>query len=156
MKVSDLVAAYIKARDKEAKLKAEYEAAVEPIKELREKIEARGRLHAVLTRDDDIFLPLAERVALAHRANAALFLSIHADTLAAPHVEGATVYTVSAAASDAEAARTAEHENSADQAAGLESPAAALRSFNRSSIGQTRCGSPSNHSRRPAAPTRWL
>ena len=91
---------------------------------LRDKIEAGGRLHAVLTRDDDIFLPLAERVALAHRANAALFLSIHADTLAAPHVEGATVYTVSAAASDAEAARTAEHENSADQAAGLETPTA--------------------------------
>ncbi len=91
---------------------------------LRDKIEAGGRLHAVLTRDDDIFLPLAERVALAHRANAALFLSIHADTLAAPHVEGATVYTVSAAASDAEAARTAEHENNADQAAGLETPAA--------------------------------
>jgi len=92
---------------------------------LRDRIEAGGRLHAVLTRDDDVFLPLEERVTLARRANAALFLSIHADTLAAPHVEGATIYTVSRAASDAEAARTAAQENHADQAAGLAGPAAA-------------------------------
>ena len=90
---------------------------------LRDRIEAGGRLHAILTRDDDVFLPLEERVRLARKANAALFLSIHADTLAAPHVEGATIYTVSRAASDAEAARTATQENHADQAAGLESPA---------------------------------
>ena len=89
---------------------------------LREKIEAGGRLRVVLTRDDDVFLPLDERVALARRANAALFVSIHADTLAAPHVEGATIYTVSRAASDAEAARTAAQENRADQAAGLQTP----------------------------------
>lgn len=89
---------------------------------LREKIEADGRLRVVLTRDEDIFLPLEERVALARRANAALFVSIHADTLAEPHVEGATIYTVSRAASDAEAARTAAQENRADQAAGLQTP----------------------------------
>lgn len=84
------------------------------------KIEAGGRLKPVLTRSEDVFLPLAERVRIAHRNNAALFLSIHADTLAEGHVEGATVYTVSAKASDAEAARIAEKENLADQAAGLE------------------------------------
>lgn len=84
------------------------------------KIEAGGRLHAVMTRNEDVFLPLNERVRLARASNAALFLSIHADTLAEPHVEGATVYTVSAKASDAEAARIAEKENLADQAAGLE------------------------------------
>jgi N-acetylmuramoyl-L-alanine amidase len=85
------------------------------------KIEQGGRIKAVLTRNEDVFLPLGERVRAAHRANASLFLSIHADTLAEGHVEGATVYTVSAKASDAEAARTAEKENLADQAAGLES-----------------------------------
>lgn len=89
---------------------------------LRERIESGGRLRAVLTRDDDVFLPLEERVALARRANAALFLSIHADTLAAPHVEGATVYTVSREASDAEAARTAVQENRANQVAGMDAP----------------------------------
>lgn len=85
------------------------------------KIEQGGRIKAVMTRNEDIFLPLAERVRIAHHNNAALFLSIHADTLAEGHVEGATVYTVSARASDAEAARIAEKENLADQAAGLES-----------------------------------
>jgi N-acetylmuramoyl-L-alanine amidase len=87
---------------------------------LKAKIEAGGRLSAVLTRNEDVFLPLNERVRIAHGANAALFLSIHADTLAEGHVEGATVYTVSAKASDAESARIAEKENLADQAAGLE------------------------------------
>jgi N-acetylmuramoyl-L-alanine amidase len=85
------------------------------------KIEQGGRLKAALTRNEDVFLPLGERVRIAHGNGAALFLSIHADTLAEGHVEGATVYTVSARASDAEAARIAEKENLADQAAGLES-----------------------------------
>lgn len=85
------------------------------------KIEAGGRLKVVLTRSEDIFLPLNERVQIAHRNNAALFLSIHADTLAEGHVEGATIYTVSTKASDAEAAKIAEKENLADKAAGLES-----------------------------------
>ncbi|KAF2990724.1 N-acetylmuramoyl-L-alanine amidase [Methylocystis sp. MJC1] len=85
------------------------------------KIEAGGRLKTVLTRNEDIFLPLNERVQIAHRNNAALFLSIHADTLAEGHVEGATVYTVSTKASDAEAAKIAEKENLADKAAGVES-----------------------------------
>jgi N-acetylmuramoyl-L-alanine amidase len=90
---------------------------------LAEKIEAGGRLKAVLTRSEDVFVPLNERVRFAHLQNAALFLSIHADTLAEGHVEGATVYTVANKASDAEAARIAEKENLADQAAGLESKA---------------------------------
>jgi N-acetylmuramoyl-L-alanine amidase len=90
-------------------------------KALAAKIEAGGRLKAALTRNEDVFLPLNERVRLAHQNNAALFLSIHADTLAEGHVEGATVYTVSAKASDAEAARIAEKENLADKAAGLDS-----------------------------------
>ncbi len=87
---------------------------------LKEKIEAKGQLTVLLTRTTDVFVPLDERVRFARRRNAALFLSIHADTLGAASVEGATVYTVSARASDAEAARIAEKENLADQAAGLE------------------------------------
>jgi len=84
------------------------------------KIEARGKAHAILTRTEDIFIPLAERMRFGRRAKAALFMSIHADTLGAGHVEGATVYTVSAKASDAEAAKIAETENRADLAGGLE------------------------------------
>ncbi len=90
-------------------------------KSVASKLEADGRLAVVLTRQDDTFVPLAERVRLARESGALLFVSIHADTLAeATDVAGATVYTVSERASDATAARLAEKENSADAAAGLD------------------------------------
>ena len=81
-----------------------------------------GRYSVVLTRTDDVFVPLGERVRIAQSSNAQLFLSIHADTLNEGGVSGATVYTVSDKASDAHAARLAEKENFADQVAGFESP----------------------------------
>ena len=74
-----------------------------------------------MTRNGDEFVSLADRVKIARDANAALLISIHADTLqAAADVSGATVYTVADRASDAEAARIAERENAADRAAGVE------------------------------------
>ena len=85
------------------------------------KLDADGRFKVVMTRDDDNFVPLSERVRMARDGNAALFLSIHADTLSeAADVSGATVYTVSDRASDREAARVAEKENQSDAAAGLD------------------------------------
>jgi N-acetylmuramoyl-L-alanine amidase len=59
---------------------------------------------------------------MARDQHAELFVSLHADALAGggASVQGATVYTVSERASDAEAARVAEHENNADSAAGVE------------------------------------
>ena len=85
------------------------------------KLDADGRFKIVMTRDDDSFVPLSERVRIARDRNAALFVSIHADTLSrAADVSGATVYTVSDRASDAEAARVAEKENQSDAAAGLD------------------------------------
>ncbi|WP_292529878.1 N-acetylmuramoyl-L-alanine amidase [Methylocystis sp.] len=101
----------------------EKDVVLEFARALRQKIDEGGQARVLLTRDHDMFLPLAERVRIARENNASLFVSIHADTLAAAHVEGATVYTVSERASDAEAARMAEKENLADQAAGLESKA---------------------------------
>ncbi len=90
-------------------------------KTLAAKLEADGRLTVVMTRDDDHFVPLSERVRMARDGDAALFVSIHADTLSeAGDVAGATVYTVSDRASDAEAARVAEKENQSDAAAGLD------------------------------------
>src|SRR5262249_41295453 len=66
-------------------------------KRLEEKIEAAGKYRVLLTRSDDTFVPLAERVRFAREASAALFMSIHADSL--PHREGdaqgATGYTLS-------------------------------------------------------------
>ena len=75
-----------------------------------------------MTRTDDTFVPLAERVHMARNAGAALFVSIHADSL--PHGEGdaqgASVYTLSDTASDSESARLAEKENRADVIAGVD------------------------------------
>ena len=88
---------------------------------LKERIEADGRFRVVMTRDDDRFIALNQRVQLAREAGAALFISIHADSLTrAQEVRGATVYTGSERATDAEAARLAAKENDADAVAGLE------------------------------------
>lgn len=90
-------------------------------RELAQKLAAGGRYRVVMTRNGDEFVSLADRVKMARDANAALLISIHADTLqAAAEVSGATVYTVADRASDAEAARIAERENAADRAAGVE------------------------------------
>jgi N-acetylmuramoyl-L-alanine amidase len=88
-------------------------------KALAARLESQGRYKVVLTRGSDVFIPLAERVQIARDANAALFVSIHADTLYEGHVQGATVYTASERASDSEAARLADKENQADAAAGV-------------------------------------
>ena len=89
--------------------------------ELAARLEAGGRYRVVLTRHGDEFVSLDDRVKVARDADAALLISIHADTLqAAADVSGATVYTVADRASDAEAARIAERENAADKAAGVE------------------------------------
>ncbi|WP_449255079.1 N-acetylmuramoyl-L-alanine amidase [Bosea sp. (in: a-proteobacteria)] len=88
---------------------------------LKEQLEAGGRYRVVMTRDDDRFVPLAERVKIGQDEKADLFISIHADSLTqAQDVRGATVYTRSERATDAEAARLAAKENQADAVAGLE------------------------------------
>src|SRR5436190_7918510 len=90
---------------------------------LSEKLEKTGKYRVTMTRTDDRFVPLGERVRMARSQGAALFVSIHADALASRNeadVRGATVYTVSDTASDDEAARLAEHENKADAIAGVD------------------------------------
>jgi N-acetylmuramoyl-L-alanine amidase len=89
---------------------------------LRDRIERAGKYRVLMTRSDDTFVPLADRVSIARNAGAALFVSIHADSL--PHKEGdaqgATVYTLSETASDSASARLAEEENRADVIAGVD------------------------------------
>lgn len=90
-------------------------------KALRERLLRSGAVAVEMTRDDDRFIALNERVSFARSRNAALFVSLHADTLLGEgDVRGASVYTVSDRASDAQAARAAEKENRADLLAGLE------------------------------------
>jgi len=88
---------------------------------LRDRLEKSGKYRVVMTRTDDTFIPLADRVRIARNQSAALFVSIHADAL--PRREGdargATIYTLSDRASDAEAERLAEAENKADAIGGV-------------------------------------
>jgi N-acetylmuramoyl-L-alanine amidase len=83
---------------------------------------ADGRFRAVLTRTQDTFLPLAERVALARAAGADAFLSIHTNAVADPAYSGAIVFTRSERGSDGQAADRARLENQADRVAALEVP----------------------------------
>ena len=74
----------------------------------------------VLTREQDIFIPLRERIKVAREAKADLFISVHADTVANPSIRGLSIYTLSETASDAEAAALADKENKADLIAGID------------------------------------
>ena len=73
-----------------------------------------------MTREKDEFLRLDDRVRIARQHEADLFISIHADTISLKGIRGATVYTVSDKASDAEAQALADRENLSDQLAGME------------------------------------
>ena len=88
---------------------------------LRDRIEKSGKYRVVMTRDDDTFIPLNDRVKVARNQSAALFVSIHADALPRREgdAQGATIYTLSDKASDAEAERLAEAENKSDAIGGV-------------------------------------
>jgi N-acetylmuramoyl-L-alanine amidase len=90
---------------------------------LSEKLEKSGKYRVAMTRSDDTFVPLGERVRFARHEGAALFVSVHADALAAKSendVRGATVYTLSETASDTASAKLADDENKADLIAGVD------------------------------------
>ena len=86
--------------------------------ELRRQLLSSGRYRVALSRDSDIFIPLEDRVGIAQGRGAALFVSMHADALHDPGVRGASVYTLSEDASDAQTASLARTENSADRFGG--------------------------------------
>lgn len=89
-------------------------------KALADRINREKGIKAFLTRDDDTFISLSERVVIARQRGARLFISLHADTLRQKDIRGATVYTISDKASDALAASIAERENLSDGIAGVE------------------------------------
>ena len=88
---------------------------------LRDRIEKSGKYRVVMTRTDDTFIPLGDRVKIARSESAALFVSIHADALKRGEgdAQGATIYTLSDKASDAEAERLADAENKSDAIGGV-------------------------------------
>lgn len=81
--------------------------------ELRAKLLQRGRVRVALTRTADRYLTLEQRADVARRLNASLYISLHMDSAPNPLARGATVYSLSDVASDAEAERVAQAENAA-------------------------------------------
>ncbi len=89
-------------------------------KEFGAQLRATGRYEVHLTRDTDRFIPLRERVNIARRHDADLFLSIHADAIDRRGVSGMSIYTLSETASDKEAAALAAKENRSDVIGGVD------------------------------------
>jgi N-acetylmuramoyl-L-alanine amidase len=87
---------------------------------LRDELLAGGGIRVAMTRDDDRFLSLGERVTMTRALGADLFVSIHADSAGERgEVSGASIYTLSNQASSEAAARFAERENRADIVNGI-------------------------------------
>lgn len=99
-----------------------YESAVtlKAARILRRELQRKGGYRVVMTRDSDKAVRLRERIRIARQARADLFVSIHADANPVSWVRGASVYTLSEQASDAEAAALAERENKADLITGVD------------------------------------
>lgn len=89
-------------------------------KELKEKLEKSGRYRVHLTRSGDKFIKLQDRVKIGRNQGADLFISLHADSIDKPGVSGASIYTLSNTASDAQTAKLAARENRADLIAGVD------------------------------------
>lgn len=88
---------------------------------LAHEIDQQRGMRAVLTRNSDIFIPLRDRMLIARRAKADLFVSIHADCVTDRQIAGASVYILSVRGASSEAARwLAERENDADLKGGVQ------------------------------------
>jgi N-acetylmuramoyl-L-alanine amidase len=87
---------------------------------LASKLNETGLYDVRMTRDEDRFMKLSDRVAFTRKAGADLFIAIHADTVRGQTVTGTTLYTLSDTASDDEAAALAQKENKADIIAGID------------------------------------
>jgi N-acetylmuramoyl-L-alanine amidase len=87
---------------------------------LRDALLKSGQFEVIMTRDGDKFLSLKDRVRVARNSSADLFIALHADTVRGPAASGATIYTLSDKASDAEAEALAEKENRADIIHGID------------------------------------
>lgn len=88
--------------------------------DVRKALERTGKFDVLMTRDDDTFIALNDRVTFARSKNAQLMVSFHADTVTQSYVRGATVYTLDENASDERARELAAKENRSDTIAGVE------------------------------------
>lgn len=91
--------------------------------QLKEALLKTGLYEVKMTRSDDVFVSLDNRLKFSRKSTADLFISLHADSIeekSAGSVRGATIYTLSSTASDKEARIMAEKENASDLLAGIE------------------------------------
>ncbi len=91
-------------------------------KHLKAALGKNDQLKILLTREDDRFVSLSDRVDFAKQNNADMFMSIHADSLRQKNIRGATVYTLSEEGSDTLSRSLAQKQNRADLVAGLSLP----------------------------------
>lgn len=98
----------------------EKELVLQFAKDVRDALEAYGDFEILMTRDDDTFIALDERVEFARTNGAQLMVSFHADTVTQSYVRGATVYTLNETASDELSKALADKENRSDTIAGVE------------------------------------
>lgn len=89
-------------------------------RELKELLLRDGRFQVVMTREEDVFVPLETRISIARAAGADVFLSLHADALAEGEAQGATIYTLSDEATDEASAALAERHDRDDLLAGVD------------------------------------
>lgn len=90
-------------------------------RELAADLRAMGHFDVYMTRDDDVFIPLAGRVRFAQNHQADLFISVHADSLVRHRdMRGATVYTLSDRASDEIAQQLVDNERRSEMLAGMD------------------------------------
>ena len=113
-------------------------------RDLARQLVATGKVRPILARRDDRYLRLRERIKLARRQQADVFISLHADSAQSRKAHGISIFTLSDTASDKEAAALAQKENKADLIGGpdlgVEDPDAAgelLRMFQRESMNQS-------------------
>ena len=89
-------------------------------KELARQLRNTGKYDVYLTRSRDIYIPLRQRVNIARKHQADLFISIHADAIKRKNVRGMSIYTLSETASDKEAEALARKENRSDIIVGID------------------------------------
>lgn len=89
-------------------------------RELKELLLRDGRFEVIMTREDDIFVPLEARISIARAAQADVFLSLHADAVSQGDAVGATIYTLSDTASDKASQTLAERHDRDDLLAGVD------------------------------------
>lgn len=89
-------------------------------RQLKKLIDAEKNMRAVLTRDEDVFLPLGVRVAKARKLNADLFISVHADAVDNRTARGSSVFALSENGATSTMARyLAKTQNDADMVGGV-------------------------------------